>query len=158
MRFAPKIALPRATRKNEIWVTDFSILDDSQRTKILIVLDVFTRLPVVLAILDSKAEIATQLVTHLTEAGRGLRYPEMLLVDAGLEVGSEKLTEWAGQRVIILYGNETPQKRSIVEPFLRRLSQFLSETNSLASGDLKQGLAEWRQHYKSRQHYEVSAD
>ena len=151
MRFAP-------TRNNEIWVTDFIIRDDSQRTKILIVLDVFTRLPVVLTILDSKAGIAGQLVTHLDETCRELRYPETLWVDAGFEFGSEKLTEWAGQRVIILYGNETPQKRSMAEPFLRRLSQFLREKNSSAPGDLKRDLAEWRQLEERRLRDNVSAD
>lgn len=148
MKFAPQIALPRATRKNELWATDIVLFDNSQRTRILIVLDVFTRLPVILTTLDSGAATAGQLVTHLNEARRGLRYPETLWVDRSFEFKSEKLKEWSAQQAIdILYGHPAEQ-RSFFGKFLQRLSIFLSENGSLESGDLKRKLADWRQHYK----------
>jgi hypothetical protein len=146
-KFAPQIAFPRATRKNELWATEIVLRDDSQRTQILIVLDVFSGLPVVLTVLDSRPETAVQLVTHLNEASRGVRYPETLWVDRSFEFGSEELTDLADRMVDILYGDPV-RKRSVTERFLRRLARFLSENASLAPDNLNQNLAEWRQRYK----------
>lgn len=110
-------------------------------------LDVFSALPVVLTALDSRPATAVQMVTHLNEASRGVLYPETLWVDRSFEFGSEELTELADQRVDILYGDPV-RKRSVIEPFLRRLSRFLSENASSEPDELNRELAKWRQRYK----------
>jgi hypothetical protein len=157
MKPAPQIAFPRATRKNELWATEIVLRDDSQRTQILVVLDVFSRHPVVLTTLDSRAATAGQLVTHLNEACRGVRYPETLWVDRSFEFNSQELDELAMQAVDIVYGARA-QKRRHVEPFLQRLRRFLGENGSSTPDDLKRELVEWRELEKRRLRDKLSAE
>jgi len=146
-KIAPQISLYGATRQNELWATDIVRCDNSHRTRILIVLDVFTRLPMILTTLDSGAATAGQLITHLNEASRGRR-PETLWVDHSFEFKSEELKEWSAQQAIdILYGLPAVP-RIFFGKFLQRLSIFLSENATLEPGDLGRKLAEWRAHYK----------
>jgi hypothetical protein len=138
-----EIALP--TRKNELWATDIVLCDNRQRTRILVVLDVFTRLPVILTTLDSGAAIAGQLVTHLNELSRGL-LPHTLWVDRNL-FKSEELNEWSAQQAINILCGAPVEQRSIFWKLLQRLSIFLTENAPLEPGDLKQKLTDWRQLY-----------
>jgi hypothetical protein len=141
--FAPQTH-PQATRKNESWATDIVLRDDSQRTPILIVLDVFSRLPVVLTVLDPAASIAGHVDDAIQRSGR----PKTLWVDVRFEFKQE-LDELAMRYAVdIVFSAPTPQRRSITERFLRRLTNFLSENTALAPDDLNRSLAEWRQRYK----------
>jgi hypothetical protein len=147
-QFAPQTH-PRATRKNELWIAEIVLRDDSQRTQILIVLDVFSRLPVVLTVLDPAASTAGQLAGHVNDASQRSGRPKTLWVDVSFEFKQE-LDELAMRHAVdIVFAPPTPQRRSITERFLWRLARFLSENASSAPNDLNRKLAEWRQRYKA---------
>jgi hypothetical protein len=137
--------VPRATRENEVWLVDHVLRDDDRRTRILIVFDVFSRLPVVLSAVDPAVGIAEQLIALLNEACGEMRRPAMIWVDAGYEFRSPELVEWTARYAInILYGAPM-EKRSIVEPFLRQLGLFLRDSSSAKPDELKGDLEKWRQ-------------
>jgi hypothetical protein len=157
-KFAPQIASPRATRKNELWATEIVFRDDSQSTQILIVLDVFSDLPVVMTVLDPAASTAGQLSGHVTDAIQRSGRPRMLWVEASFKVNSQELDEFAMRYAIdICYGART-QKRRHFAPFLRRLRRFLGENGSSKPDDLKRDLGEWRELEERRQRYATAAE
>lgn len=157
-KFAPQTAFPRATRKNELWATEIVFRDDSQSTQILIVLDLFSGLPVVLTVLDPAASTAGQLSEHVTDAIQRSGRPGMLWVDASFKFNSQELDEFAMRYAIdILYGART-QKRRHVEPFLQRLRRFLGENGSSTPDDLTGDLGEWRELEGRRQRYATAVE
>lgn len=156
-RFAPQIAFPRATRKNELWATEIVLCDDSQRTQILIVLDVFSVLPVVLTVLDPAASTAGQLAGHVNDASQRSGRPKMLWVDVSYKFNSQELGEFAMLAVDIFYGARA-QKRRHVEPFLLRRRRFLGDKGSSTPDDLKRDLGEWREQEERRQRYATAEE
>jgi transposase InsO family protein len=141
--FADIAAAQQITRRNDVWSIEIVRIDTLDRPSVLIVLDVFSRLPVVL---DLTSATNADITTKLEDAARAWGYPSRIWIDGGFGSQGQK---WAFQHGIEIEYRAPYRKSTILRPLLDDLRIFLTGKTFSTRSDLKRNLIEWRQRYKA---------
>jgi hypothetical protein len=123
--FMATTAARQATRPNEIWAIDFAVLDQADRPRIMLVVDVGTRRPLAATVIRAAAN---DVVATLDVLSRQAALPRELLIDHdfGLNPG---LRAWAENHGISVLTRPVrmPQMKALSEPILRDLAISLRD-------------------------------
>jgi transposase len=108
-----KAATRRAQSPNEVWEVDVAILDVPGRPRIVIAVDLYSRLPTVAAVTSGAAG---DIVDKLDAACRPFGYPQEIRIDGSFEFTSPALREWSAQHdVTLTFRPLRPASKAILE-------------------------------------------
>jgi putative transposase len=144
------VAIKKAEDVNELWAMDFlqDSLFDGRRTRVLAIIDMFTReclrLEVDTSIKGQRVVIALSQIASM----RGL--PEHIIVDNGPEFISNVLDAWAYERGIKLHFIRPgkPVDNAYMESFNGKFrDECLNQNWFMSLGHARQVIEEWRVDY-----------
>ena len=145
-----RVAIKKAEDVNELWAMDFlqDSLFDGRRTRVLAIIDMFTReclrLEVDTSIKGQRVVIALSQIASM----RGL--PEHIIVDNGPEFISNVLDAWAYERGIKLHFIRPgkPVDNAYMESFNGKFrDECLNQNWFMSLGHARQVIEEWRVDY-----------
>jgi transposase InsO family protein len=123
--FSDKWTIRRAKRRNQVWQVEVGLLDVPGRPRIVIAVDIHSRLPMVAAVTSGGDDI----IAKLADACRRFGHPEEIWIDQSIEFTSSALKECAARHdVTIVFG---PMRSW--SPLAKSCSKL--STSSLTAGD-----------------------
>ncbi len=147
-----RLALPEASRKDDVWAMDFihDSLGDDRKLKILTMLDIASRRPPVIHADHSIRGIhLVEMLNSLTLQGRK---PKTIVVDNGPEFRSKALQKWASKNQVRLHFIEPgkPQQNGYIESFNGRFREECLDQNLFENLEhARLFISTWRREYES---------
>lgn len=145
-----RIAIKEAEGVNELWAMDFlqDSLFDGRRTRVLAIIDMFTRECLRLEV-DTSIK-GQRVVTALSQIAAMRRLPEHIIVDNGPEFISNVLDAWAYERGVKLHFIRPgkPVDNAYMESFNGKFrDECLNQNWFMSLGHARQVIEEWRVDY-----------
>lgn len=145
-----RVAIKKAEDVNELWAMDFlqDSLFDGRRTRVLAIIDMFTRECLRLEV-DTSIK-GQRVVTALSQIASMRGLPEHIIVDNGPEFISNVLDAWAYERGIKLHFIRPgkPVDNAYMESFNGKFrDECLNQNWFMSLGHARQVIEEWRVDY-----------
>ena len=145
-----RVAIQEAEDVNELWAMDFlqDSLFDGRRTRVLAVIDMFTRECLRLEV-DTSIK-GQRVVTALSQIASMRGLPEHIIVDNGPEFISNVLDAWAYERGVKLHFIRPgkPVDNAYMESFNGKFrDECLNQNWFMSLGHARQVIEEWRVDY-----------
>ena len=145
-----RVAIKEAEGVNELWAMDFlqDSLFDGRRTRVLAIIDMFTRECLRLEV-DTSIK-GQRVVTALSQTASMRGLPENIIVDNGPEFISNVLDAWAYERGVKLHFIRPgkPVDNAYMESFNGKFrDECLNQNWFMSLGHARQVIEEWRVDY-----------
>jgi hypothetical protein len=139
-----KMPARQVTRPNQAWAIDFALLDLPQKSIVMLVIDVGTRMPLSATTL-TRAIAGNVIATTLDRLGRRLGKPEQIWMDYGFANNSgHALQKWARRRAVLTH---LGMISTVSERHFRSLGNCLRDKHFPTLVELGREMERWRQSY-----------